>query len=87
MEECKIEWLRTLGNEFLVYVSVVTFLLLIYAISIFLFRFRWYQQLWGLPNNPVGPMMSFAQGLLLGILFVHANQMIPFQTLSHLLRQ
>ncbi len=71
-----------LVNEFIVYVIVITILHICNGITVLLFRFRWFQQLLGMHYDPVGPMSSFLAGLVFGILFVHANQIIPFKTLS-----
>jgi succinate dehydrogenase/fumarate reductase cytochrome b subunit len=78
-EECPSE---RLVNEFIVYVTVITVIHISNGISVLLWRLRWFQQLFGMPYNPVGPMSSFSIGILFGILFVHANQMIPLRKLS-----
>jgi hypothetical protein len=78
-EECPSD---RLVNEFIVYVIVITVLHICNGIAVLLFRFRWFQQLYGMQYDPIGPMTSFSVGLVFGILFVHANQMIPFRTLS-----
>jgi hypothetical protein len=72
----------SLVNEFIVYVTIIALLHIGFAVSLLLFRLRRFRQLFGMQNDPTGPITSFSTGLYLGILFVHANQMVPFQTLS-----
>ncbi len=71
-----------LVNEAIVYLVVITLLLVSHWMTVTLSDYRWFQQIFfRIPGNHFGPMQSFSMGLYFGIVFVHANQMIPFQKL------